>query len=105
VSTVDPIADSALPLDVRQGTATDKANYKTALSFERELVQQLTQQLADTMQPVDTADSGDDDSGSSDAGAQQMQQMLPGVMADSIMSSGGLGLARQIAQNLKDTQS
>ena len=29
------------------------------------------------------------------------KQMLPGVMADAIMSAGGLGLARTIAQNLK----
>jgi hypothetical protein len=28
--------------------------------------------------------------------------MLPGVMADSVMSAGGLGLARTIADNLKE---
>jgi hypothetical protein len=29
--------------------------------------------------------------------------MLPGVMADSVMASGGLGLARTIAENLKES--
>jgi hypothetical protein len=29
--------------------------------------------------------------------------MLPGVMADSIMSAGGLGLAATIAQSLKES--
>jgi hypothetical protein len=28
--------------------------------------------------------------------------MLPGVMADSIISAGGLGLARTIAESLKE---
>jgi hypothetical protein len=29
--------------------------------------------------------------------------MLPGVLADSIMQAGGLGLAPAIAQNMKET--
>jgi hypothetical protein len=31
--------------------------------------------------------------------------MLPSTMADAIAQSGGLGLARQIAQSLKESQS
>jgi Rod binding domain-containing protein len=91
-----PIDDRVLPADVRTGTTADKTRYKTALQFERELVSQLTQQLSDT-----TETDGADDGG--DAATKSYKQMLPGVLADSIMQSGGLGLARTIAQNLKET--
>jgi Rod binding domain-containing protein len=101
-----PIDNSLLPADVRAGTKADQQRYKTALSFESEFVQQLTQQLADTTKASDTS-SGDDDSDStgdgSSAATDSYQQMLPGVLADSVMSAGGLGLARTIAQSMKDS--
>jgi Rod binding domain-containing protein len=95
-SALPPIDDRVLPADVRDGTTADKTRYKTALQFERELVAQLTQQLADSTKP----ETGDE---SSSTAANTYKQMLPGVLADNIMQSGGLGLARQIAQNLKET--
>jgi Rod binding domain-containing protein len=101
-----PIDNSMLPADVRTGSTADQQRYKTALSFEREFVQQLTQQLADTTKAGDPS-GGDDDSDStgdgSSAATNSYQQMLPGVLADSVMSSGGLGLARTIAQSMKDS--
>jgi Rod binding domain-containing protein len=90
-----PIDNSVLPADVRQGSAADQTRYKTALAFERQFVEQLTQQLADTTK------NPDGDEGAS-AATSSYQQMLPGVMADSVMASGGLGLARTIAENLKE---
>jgi Rod binding domain-containing protein len=96
MTTLPPIDNSLLPADVRNGTKADQDNYKSALAFERQLVEQLTQSLADTTK----AQSGDDQDGSS-AATDSYKEMLPGVMADSIMSAGGLGLARSIAQNLK----
>jgi Rod binding domain-containing protein len=93
-----PIDDRVLPAEVRNGAPADKTRYKTALQFERELVSQLTEQLAQTTTP----DSGDESS-STAASTTTYRQMLPGVLADSVMQSGGLGLARQIAQNLKET--
>jgi Rod binding domain-containing protein len=93
VSALPPIDDRLLPADVRAGTQDDKAQYKAALAFERQLVTQLTQQLGETAQ-------GDDEGGS--AATTQYKEMLPGVLADSVMESGGLGLARQIAQSLKE---
>jgi Rod binding domain-containing protein len=95
VSSLPPIDDRALPADVRAGSQADKTRYKTALAFERELVSQLTEQLAQTSQ-------GDGDSTSS-AATNSYKQMLPGVLADSVMQSGGLGLARTIAQNMKES--
>jgi Rod binding domain-containing protein len=98
MSALPPIDNSLLPADVRSGSKTDQDNYKAALGFERQLVEQLTQTLSDTTK---ASGSGSDDDGSS-AATDSYKQMLPGVMADSIMSAGGLGLARTIAQNLKE---
>jgi hypothetical protein len=103
MSSLPPIDDRALPADVRAGSEADKTRFKTALAFERELVAQLTQQLAQTSEPTDDAPSGDDAQSGGDAASSAYRQMLPGVLADSIMQSGGLGLARTIAQNLKES--
>ena len=35
-----PIDNSSLPADVRAGTTADKDRYKSALAFERQLVEQ-----------------------------------------------------------------
>ncbi|MCW2984227.1 MAG: hypothetical protein JWR63_1797 [Conexibacter sp.] len=99
MSTLPPIDNSLLPADVRNGTKADQDNYKSGLAFERQLVEQLTQSLAETTK---AQQSGDDEDGSS-AATDSYKEMLPGVMADSIMSAGGLGLARSIAQNLKES--
>jgi Rod binding domain-containing protein len=95
MSTLPPIDNSLLPADVRSGSKADQDKYKSALAFERQLVEQLTQSLADSTKPA-----GDDDGTS--AATQSYKDMLPGVMADSVISAGGLGLARTIAQNLKE---
>ena len=97
MSALPPIDNSLLPADVRTGTTADKDRYKTALAFERQLVEQLTQSLAQTGK----TQSESDDDGSS-AATNSYKEMLPGVMADSIMSAGGLGLAATIAKNLKE---
>jgi Rod binding domain-containing protein len=98
VSALPPIDNALLPADVRNGSQTDQDNYKTGLAFERQLVEQLTQVMADTTK---TEESGSGDDGSS-AATDSYKDMLPGVMADSIMSAGGLGLARTIAASLKE---
>jgi Rod binding domain-containing protein len=102
-SALPPIDQSLLPADVRNGSKDDKSRYETGLQFERQLVEQLTQQLSDTTQADQNGGSGDDGSGEgSSAATTSYKQMLPGVLADSIMQAGGLGLARTIAQNLKE---
>jgi Rod binding domain-containing protein len=95
VSPLPPIDNSVLPADVRQGSQAEQARYKAALGFERELVSQLTQQLADTASPG----AGDEDSSGA---STTYRQMLPDVLADSVMQSGGLGLARTIAESMKE---
>ena len=96
MTSLPPIDERTLPADVRSGSNADKTRYKTALAFERELVAQLTQQLADTAQPADGADGGS-------AAQTAYRQQLPGVLADNIMSAGGLGLARSVAQAMKES--
>jgi Rod binding domain-containing protein len=97
VTALPPIDSSVLPADVRKGSVADQQRYKSALSFERQLVEQLTQQLAAT---ATSESAGDDDTSS--AASTSYQQMLPGVLADSVMQAGGLGLARTIADGLKE---
>jgi hypothetical protein len=96
-----PIDASLLPADVRNGSKADQDDYKTGLAFERQLVEQLTQIMADTTKAQDAGSQDADGGDGSSAATDSYKQMLPGVMADSIMSAGGLGLARTIADNLK----
>jgi Rod binding domain-containing protein len=104
MSSLPPIDNALLPADVRNGSQTDQDNYKTGLAFERQLVEQLTQIMADTTSTEDQGSADDSDTGDgSSAATDSYKQMLPGVMADSIMSAGGLGLARTIADNLKES--
>jgi Rod binding domain-containing protein len=102
--TLPPIDNSLLPADIRSGSKSDQDNYKSALQFERQLVEQLTQSLADTTKAQGGDDDGSGDDGSS-AATDSYKQMLPGAMADSVMQAGGLGLARTIAENLKGSTS
>jgi hypothetical protein len=104
MTSLPPIDQSALPADIQKGSKDDKSRYVTALAFERQLVEQLTQQLANTATTGSGDDSGDDDGtgAAPSAAANMYQSMLPGVLADSITQAGGLGLARTIAQNLKE---
>jgi Rod binding domain-containing protein len=105
MTSLPPIDASLLPADVRNGTQEQKTQYQAALEFERQLVEQLTKSLADTSTSDDAGSDDDSDGTTSSAALDTYKQMLPGVMADSIMQGGGLGLARTIAQNLKATQS
>ena len=90
-----PIDSSLLPADIRNGSADRKKTYEAALGFERMLVQQLAKSLANTTKPLDGEDEG------ADAATQTYQSMLPDSLANSIMSAGGLGLARSLVPEEK----
>ncbi len=87
-----PIDNALLPADVRNGTPERRKQYDAALSFESQLVGELTKQLAKTAEP--------DDASSGSAATQTYRDMLPGAMADAVMAEGGLGLAQQIDKSL-----
>jgi len=88
VSSLPPIDQALLPADVRNGTPERRQQYNAALSFERQLVGELTKALARTAAPADDAQTS--------AAVSMYRDMLPGSLADAVMAEGGLGLARQI---------
>jgi Rod binding domain-containing protein len=107
ISGLPIVPDTALPADVRKGSARDKQTYQAALSFERELLGQLMQSMTDTTQPADdSSDSGSDsDFSSSDAATSAYRQMLPGQLTDATIAGGGTGLADSLYRALREGQS
>lgn len=89
IAGLPPIDRAQLPADVRTAPPARRDAYTAALGFERMLVQQLAESL--------TATSGDEAIG----GDSPYASLLPEALADSVMASGGLGLARQIADAIE----
>jgi Rod binding domain-containing protein len=83
-----PVDRSQLPADIRSASPARQDAYTAALGFERLLVQQLTESLAATSRDALGGDS-------------PYASLLPDAMADGVMASGGLGLARQIADAIE----
>jgi hypothetical protein len=83
MTVLPPIDRASLPADVRTAPEADRNRYEAALGFERQLVAQLAKQLTKT-------------AGASLASGPYAQ-MLPDALADAVVSGGGLGLARQLA--------
>ncbi len=81
-----PIDRTTLPPEVRRGGLERQHEYAAALSFERELVTELTRALQRTVRDFPAA------------GAHQ--GLLPGAMADALTAAGGLGLARELDRAL-----
>jgi Rod binding domain-containing protein len=81
-----PIDRAALPIEVRRGSPERQRAYAAAVSFERQLVTELTKTLQQTVKA------------SPAAGAHQ--DLLPGAMADALTAGGGLGLARELDRAL-----
>ena len=92
------VPETALPANVRNGTDEQKQAYKAALGFERLLLGQLMQSMTDTAQGT-----GDDESG--DAASNMYKQMLPDQLADSMIASGGTGLADDLYRALQGGRS
>jgi hypothetical protein len=108
-SSLPPIDAANEPADIRNGNTAAKNAYQEALGFEDILVQQLTQELASTVtSPSDDGSGGDgsgdgssDSSGGilgSDPATSGFASLIPTALTQSIMSSGGLGIAQQLAQ-------
>ena len=62
---------------------------KAALGFERQLLMQLTEQLAKSAMP---------DGEASSAATQTYKDMLPGTLADAMVAAGGVGLAASLVK-------
>ncbi len=109
-SSLPPVDAANEPADIRNGNTAAKNAYQEALGFEDVLVQQLTQELASTVTSPTDDGSGDDSSGDSsdssggilgsDPSTSGFASMIPSALTQSIMSSGGLGIAAQLAQSI-----
>jgi len=109
-SSLPPIDAANEPADIQNGNTAAKNAYQEALGFEDILVQQLTQDLASTVtSPSDdgSSDDGSDDSSDSSGGilgsdpsTSGYASLIPTALSQSIMSSGGLGIAAQLAQSI-----
>jgi Rod binding domain-containing protein len=115
-SSVPPVNAAAEPAEIRNGNAKAKQAYQEALGFEEMLMQQLTTQLASTV--TGSGDSGStdgssgDSSGSSDSSGASggilgsdpstsaFASLIPTALTQSLMSSGGVGIADNLAHAL-----
>jgi Rod binding domain-containing protein len=105
-SNLPPINSALLPADIRNGNTQAKQAYQEALGFEDVLMQQLTQQMADTVTTPgggssDPSGSSDSSSGGilgSDPSTSAFASMIPTALTQSIMSGGGVGVADQLAR-------
>lgn len=104
-----PINAALEPAEIRNGNAQAKQAYQEALGFEDILMQQLTQQMADTVTSPggDSSDGSDDSSDSSSGGilgsdpsTSAFASLIPTALTQSIMSGGGAGVADQLAHAL-----
>ena len=106
-----PINPALEPADIRNGNAQAKQAYQEALGFEDVLMQQLTQQLAQTVtSPGDsTSADGSSSDGSSSGGSgggllgsdpstSAFAGLIPTALTQSIMSGGGVGIADRLAR-------
>ncbi len=88
IAGLPPVDRAQLPADVRAASPARQDAYAGALGFERLLVQQLTESLASSAREALGGDS-------------PYASLLPEAMADGVMNTGGLGLARQLADAIE----
>jgi Rod binding domain-containing protein len=97
---VDLPAGVRLPPEVRAAGAGAQQEYRSALSFERVLLGQLTKAMQATV-PTDGEDSDDDATSQTSAATQTYKNMLPDQMADALVAGGGIGLASDLVRSLR----
>jgi hypothetical protein len=87
---------TSLPAEIRNGTPEQRRTYEAALGFEKMLLSQLTQSLAESAGLDGTGGGDDSGDGSSDAAVSAYGDMLPTAMADAVIGAGGTGLAENL---------
>jgi len=110
VSGLDALSSAAavIPADVRKAGKHAEQSYRVALGFERTLVEQLTKSMSKDMVGMDSgsdAESGDGEDSGPSAVTSTYTDMLPGTLADSVTSAGGLGLAHDLWLSMRSAQS
>ena len=93
-----------MPADVREAGKAGEETYRAALGFERQMLQELTKTMAKDLTGTGS-DSGDGEDSGGDAATSAYGDMLPGTLADSLTSAGGLGLAHDLWLSMRSAQS
>jgi Rod binding domain-containing protein len=109
VSGLDALSSAAavIPADVRAAGKDAEQSYRVALGFERTLLEQLTKSMSKDMVGMDSDSDSDSDDGEGSGGSAATSaytDMLPGTLADSVTSAGGLGLAHDLWHSMRSAQ-
>lgn len=114
-TSLPPIDQALEPASVRSGTPAQQRTYESARSFEDVLVQQLAQELSQSVTPQTDGAAGDATStdgstdssllGQSDPAASAYAQLLPDALTQGVMGAGGLGIASELAPALAQGES
>jgi len=98
------------PQSVRNGGAAAQNAYQEGLAFENVLVNELAQQLSQTVPGLSGGSSSSDGLGGSSSGSSSdplsgsslgpYSSLLTQALGDGLMSGGGTGVAMQIARAL-----
>ena len=94
-----------MPADVRQAGKAGEETYRAALGFERQMLQELTKTMAKDVTGTGAGAGEDVEESSGDAATSAYGDMLPGTLADSLTSAGGLGLAHDLWLSMRSAQS
>jgi Rod binding domain-containing protein len=89
-----------LPPEVRAAGADVQQQYRSALSFERVLLGQLTKAMQATV-PTDGEDGENGGTSATSAATESYKKMLPDQMADALVAGGGIGLASDLVRSLR----
>jgi hypothetical protein len=82
------IPDSALPRDVRAGSAEDRRTYKAALGFEKIMLGQLVGEMTKSTPSLSEGPRAD---------------AVSDALTDALAGAGGLGLAPQLFRTVRGT--
>jgi hypothetical protein len=101
MTSLPPIDPAFEPAVIRNGNQAAKQAYREGLAFEQMLLDQLGHELAKTADSTD-GDSSDASSGpmGSDPASSMYSQLLPSALSSSVVSSGGTGMALELATAL-----
>ena len=94
-----------MPADVRRAGKDGEETYRAALGFEREMLQERTKTMAKNVTGTGAGGGEDGEDSSGDAATSAYGDMLPGTLADSLTSAGGLGLAHDLWLSMRSAQS
>jgi Rod binding domain-containing protein len=95
-----------MPADVRKAGKDGEETYRAALGFERQMLEELTKTMSKDLTGTGSGDdAGDGEDSGGDAATSAYGDMLPGTLADSLTSAGGLGLAHDLWLSMRSAQS